>query len=497
MATFVACRFLFFDQMLQSTSFAAFGMDIIAMYSLGALLELCGEPWFNSFQSCGNYAPRLKADTVAVFVRSAVTCYAVAWRGMGVHGFGYAQVSYGITHLVMMMLASHQGVHIDHIPSKWSDFLPRWIIDTSTEQIRTVSHSERVLTHIIDTRTAAVAFRATLSSILKHVLTEADKIALSVTSSPYDQGIFAVANNYGSLVARMVLLPIEESARLNFSQRAAELRQLEEMLPTSTTASSADTGPQDPSVAVSDAAPGAAAQVRPARVVKAQLAAATTDLANQLDLVLFLVSCLGIAFLVFGPCYARIVVRLLFGRQYQSEESVHTLSMVCVNVFVLALNGVTEAFVHAVMPPTDFLRINLGFVASSVAYVVLVGPSIAYAGTSGLIIAGATSMLLRIASSGNLILLIFKRLSTACDVPPQRWVMMQVLVSPSVLRATALAAAVALGSSYRYHQSNMDTAALIQHVGVGAGAFALFCGATLWNLSIAVPSFSLKKLRGK
>ena len=58
--------------------------------------------------------------------------------------------------------------------------------------------------------------------------------------------------------------------------------------------------------------------------------------------------------------------------------------VISVNVFVLSLNGVTEAFVHAVMPPSDFSRVNLGFVASSVAYVLLVGPSIARAGTCGL-----------------------------------------------------------------------------------------------------------------
>jgi hypothetical protein len=36
--------------------------------------------------------------------------------------------------------------------------------------------------------TISIAIQATFSSFLKHLLTEADKIALSLCSSPYDQG---------------------------------------------------------------------------------------------------------------------------------------------------------------------------------------------------------------------------------------------------------------------------------------------------------------------
>ena len=40
----------------------------------------------------------------------------------------------------------------------------------------------------------------TLQSVFKHALTEGDKIVLSAASNLYDQGVYALAHNYGSFV---------------------------------------------------------------------------------------------------------------------------------------------------------------------------------------------------------------------------------------------------------------------------------------------------------
>ena len=45
--------------------------------------------------------------------------------------------------------------------------------------------------------TLSFAFSATVSSVLKHVSPEADKITLTLTRSNMEQGVFAIANNYG------------------------------------------------------------------------------------------------------------------------------------------------------------------------------------------------------------------------------------------------------------------------------------------------------------
>lgn len=90
-------------------------------------------------------------------------------------------------------------------------------------------------------------------SVLKHVLTEGDKIVLARASSSfgrvkcsgggvgsrdeidgvcenrssgggslYEQGVYAVASGYGSLAARLLFQPLEEAARLMFSKLGAE-----------------------------------------------------------------------------------------------------------------------------------------------------------------------------------------------------------------------------------------------------------------------------------
>ena len=58
-------------------------------------------------------------------------------------------------------------------------------------------------------------------SLIKHFLTEGDKFLVSRLSPLADQGGYAVAANYGSLVARIVFQPIEETARVFFSKTLA------------------------------------------------------------------------------------------------------------------------------------------------------------------------------------------------------------------------------------------------------------------------------------
>ncbi|KAH8814772.1 Rft-1-domain-containing protein [Flagelloscypha sp. PMI_526] len=59
----------------------------------------------------------------------------------------------------------------------------------------------------------------TSQSIVKHFLTEGDKILISLFARVEDQGGYAIAVNYGSLIARIVFQPIEETLRLYFSKK--------------------------------------------------------------------------------------------------------------------------------------------------------------------------------------------------------------------------------------------------------------------------------------
>ncbi|KAH9172072.1 Rft protein-domain-containing protein [Lactarius sanguifluus] len=58
----------------------------------------------------------------------------------------------------------------------------------------------------------------TAPSVVKHFLTEGDKLLISHLNLLADQGSYATASNYGSLAVRVVFQPIEETSRIFFSK---------------------------------------------------------------------------------------------------------------------------------------------------------------------------------------------------------------------------------------------------------------------------------------
>ena len=195
----------------------------VFLYCVGALLESIGEPWRNITIAQLNIAPRLQADMIAVIARSITTFLCIAYFEMGIIGFGVAQVAFGACHAFSLMCSTGTCL-IGNRRSTWRDFIPQAcfqpeILDNSCNRVK----NEPNLVHgLFDRETYNSALTATFSSLLKHGLNEADKIVLSICSTSYDQGLFAVANNYGSLVARVVFLPVEDSTRLAFSKLSTD-----------------------------------------------------------------------------------------------------------------------------------------------------------------------------------------------------------------------------------------------------------------------------------
>ncbi|TIA87211.1 hypothetical protein E3P99_03317 [Wallemia hederae] len=69
---------------------------------------------------------------------------------------------------------------------------------------------------------STAALRAlTTQALIKLGLTQGDKYIISTHLSDADQGAFALADNYGSIVARVALLPIEENSRVYFSSKVS------------------------------------------------------------------------------------------------------------------------------------------------------------------------------------------------------------------------------------------------------------------------------------
>ena len=50
----------------------------------------------------------------------------------------------------------------------------------------------------------------------------------------------------------------------------------------------------------------------------------------------------------FGPAYTYMLLRLLYGLRWSETEAPRALATYCVYILLLAVNGILEAFVHAV-----------------------------------------------------------------------------------------------------------------------------------------------------
>jgi oligosaccharide translocation protein RFT1 len=161
-----------------------------------------------------------------------------------------------------------------------------------------------------------------MQSIFKHILTQGDTLLISSLASPSDQGIYALANNYGGLVARLVLQPIEESSRNYFGKLLS----------------------------------GTPSQ---ALILKAR-----TNLHTLLRAYVLLSVCV----LAVGPTVAPLLLKIIASRTWSDAGAGHVLAVYCYYIPLLAINGLTEAFVSSVATKGEVDRQSLWMLAFSAGF---------------------------------------------------------------------------------------------------------------------------------
>ncbi|XP_028089724.1 protein RFT1 homolog [Camellia sinensis] len=103
---------------------------------------------------------------------------------------------------------------------------------------------------------------------------------------------------------------------------------------------------------------------------------------------------IGLVVMAFGPSYSYSLIRLLYGQKWSDGEASTALQYYCLYVITLAMNGTSEAFLHAVATENQIKRSNDPLLVFSLIYIIMNVVLIRSAGAVGLIVANSSSTLL-------------------------------------------------------------------------------------------------------
>ncbi|KAF3196645.1 Oligosaccharide translocation protein rft1 [Orbilia oligospora] len=251
----------------------------MGIYAIASLLELLSEPGFAVAQQRLLYGLRAGCESMAVISNCAVT-------------------------LAVTLLASNFGIRTGH-------------------------------GYYLHQPTISVARTMWFQSIVKHLLTQGDSILVTRLATTYEQGIYALAANYGSLIARLLFKPIEETSR----------NLLSKLLNTD---------------AIDDSKPGEKGNIKGEKDgsggTKALTSESITEALTILHLILRFYIILSILIVTLGPTLAPLALRKVAGSRWADSPAAITLSNYCYYIPLLAINGITEAFVQSVATTQDLKR---------------------------------------------------------------------------------------------------------------------------------------------
>ncbi len=261
----------------------------VLLYALATVLELASEPMYIFAQQQAHFGMRAGVEGAAVVAKTIASVLFIKRMDV-VDAFALAQVVYSTVVFLGYTFA-------------WK----RRFLAPVEESIDSKDRRDSVQTHLqsqgltgflpspsLGFSHVSTAKTYSLQSLLKLALNEGDRILLNMLASTRDQGIWAWVFNYGSLLVRMVLTPLEETSRVYFAKS------------------------------------GTAGRERLQTMVK-------------------LYTLVAFPFVFVAPFFTHIVVAILGGAKWM--DAVSALSAYCVMLPFLAINGMVEGYVQSVASP--------------------------------------------------------------------------------------------------------------------------------------------------
>ena len=227
-----------------------------------------------------------------------------------------------------------------------------------------------------------------IQSGIKYILTQGDSILIAWLASLEDQGMYALSANYGGLIARMIFRPIEDSSRNLFAKLCGS---------PDSTKTAADTSAS-----------------------KAKASKPNTNVQKAETVLRDILRVYGLASLVafaIGPTTAPLLLRIVAGSRWSDTGAGEVLGTYCYYIPLLAINGVSEAFVAATASTNELRHQSLwmgaffvGFASSAYLFLVVLG-----LGARGLVLANCVNMALRIVFNLSFATNFFARHGVVCD----------------------------------------------------------------------------------
>lgn len=210
-----------------------------------------------------------------------------------------------------------------------------------------------------------------VQSGIKYVLTQGDSLLIAALASLEDQGSYALSSNYGGLIARMLFQPIEDSSRNLFARLAAKVP---------TEKSNANSKPEKNGEGTSPGQDG----IRQANRI--------------LRDILKIYTLMSLFAFALGPTMAPLLLKLVAGSRWSDTSASDVLGTYCYYIPLLAINGVTEAFVAATATSAELgaqsVWMGVFFAAfAGSAYLFL---RVLEMGAKGLVLANCVNMAARI-----------------------------------------------------------------------------------------------------
>uniref|UniRef100_A0A8C9W411 Protein RFT1 homolog n=1 Tax=Scleropages formosus TaxID=113540 RepID=A0A8C9W411_SCLFO len=374
----------------------------VGLFGLAALQELLAEPLWVLAQAHMFVRLKVVAESLAMVARCALTAVLLlSAPQLGLYIFCAAQLVYTGT------LVLCYAVYFLHFLGSAEAKRMCFPLHRAGELLPSTLNGEAISMHSV-----CSGFSVVFSGE-RYVMTFLNVLSFG------DQGVYDIVNNLGSMVARFVFLPIEESFYIFFA-KVLERGQ----------------------------------KVRDQRQDNVAMAA------EVLECLLKLVLVIGLIITVFGYSYSDLALDIYGGSLLSSGTGPSLLRCYSFYVLLLAVNGVTECFTFAAMSKEEVERYNVAMLALSVSFLVLSYFLTWWQGSVGFVLANCLNMALRIVHS----LLYIRRYFEGSPWAPLNGL----LPSPLLLFALGLSGVISCLSEATFCCDRGWLFRLV-HVAVGAG----------------------------